>query len=225
MLVRYLFDAGLPLLNLRHAVRSNNVAIINMMWIYMLNFFRATNKNHYAKMCVHVTFTYYKLKDVLRDAFDRRRTASLRGHNGRNVALDFLLERMNLEVATLLGNDVKPERIPEVIRQLNGIRHIRTRALEAFGISSHEIREDHPVTEGDVLALVDHIKRALGFDGNDDATKLFTPRSNNPFRTGTETGDGRSPWTKVRAVEASESTEAYVRRMTRMIPGNDLPTM
>ena len=68
------------------------------------------------------------------DVFDGRRTASLRGHNGRNVALGFLLERMNLEVATLLGNDVKPERIPEVIRQLNGIRQIRTRALERGGL-------------------------------------------------------------------------------------------
>ena len=44
MIVRFLLEAGLPYLTLRHAIRSNEGPVIDVMWQYMLNFFRCTNK-------------------------------------------------------------------------------------------------------------------------------------------------------------------------------------
>ena len=124
MLIHYLFYAGLPLLALRTAVRSNNHDAIDYMWLYMLPMFRAAGKTLYSKLCVHVIHTYYRLKPELRTIFNQHRTASLRGNNGRNVGWDFTLERMNLEVQIMLGNNISEERIPEVIRYVNFTRPI-----------------------------------------------------------------------------------------------------
>ena len=215
--MRYLFDAGLPLLALRNAIRSNNHATIDYMWLYMLNMFRASNKYLYSKMCVHVTHTHQRLLPELKSIWDDKRTASLRGHTGRNVAWDFTLERMNLEVQTLLGNNIVPERIGEVIRVLNGIRHTKDRALDAFGISDGELSEANGIAQTDLLALKEHIRSALGFDGNDDASKLFRKTSTQPFRTGNGT-----PWDMVDAAESNESTQAFVERNLRDCVGSNM---
>ena len=118
-MVRFLFEAGLPYLALRTAIRSNNATMINQMYVYMINPFRATNKVLYAKLCVQSLHTHFILKPELREIWERMRTASLRDHVGRNVGWDFTLERMNLEVATLLGDDISGDRIQEAIRMLN----------------------------------------------------------------------------------------------------------
>ena len=217
MLIYYLFFAGLPLLALRQAIRCNDYDTLNTMWMYMLPIFRATNKNLYAKLCVHVVHTIFRLKPELRDIHNAKRTASLRNHRGRNVGWDFTLERMNLEVATLLGDNVTPERVPEVIRQLNGIRRVKEPALEALGIKPSQLRESKAIADTDVAALATHIKTALGFDGNDDFSKLMQPKAN-PFRT----GDG-TPWGAVEAAEKTQSTGDYVQEKLRDCVGNNMP--
>jgi len=216
MLIYYLFYAGFPLLALRQAVRCNDHATIDTMWAYMLPLFRASGKYLYAKLCVHVAHTIFRLKPALRAIHDAKRTASLRGNQGSNVGWDFTLERMNLEVATLLGNNVTPERVPEVIRTLNGIRRIKAPALEALGIRPSELRESKDIAETDVRVLASHIKAALGFDGNDDFAKL-TMVKGNPFRTGNGT-----PWGDVEASEMSQSTTDYVEEKLRGCVGNNM---
>ena len=213
----YLFFAGLPLLALRNAIRSNSHATIDLMWLYMLNLFRASNKNLYSKMCVHVTHTHQRLKPELKSIWDNKRTASLRGHLGRNVAWDFTLERMNLEVQTQMGNNIKPERINEAIRVLNGIRHTKGCTLDAFGLGDNELSEANGIAKTDVLALVEHIESALGFDGNDDASKLFRKTSSQPFRTSNGT-----PWDMVSDAERDESTQAFVERNLRDCVGSNM---
>ena len=161
--------------------------------------------------------THQRLKPALRGVWDSKRTASLRGHRGRNVGWDFTLERMNLEVQEMLGTNVTPERIPEVIRVLNGIRRVKGPALDAFGIGSSELSEATGIAEADVKALVGHIKSALGFDGNDDAGKLFRNTASQPFRTGSGT-----PWGQVSDAETKESTKGFVERNLRSCVGNDM---
>eukprot|EP00622_Pseudochattonella_farcimen_P002589 FR737552.1.p1 GENE.FR737552.1~~FR737552.1.p1 ORF type:complete len:212 (+),score=8.20 FR737552.1:192-827(+) len=141
ILIHFLFYAGLPYLLLRTAIRNNNAVLINAMYKYMIDPFRSTNKYNYARLCVYSIHMHFILKPALRDIWDRMRTASLRGHTGRNVGWDFTLERMNLEVAQLLGSNISGERIQEVIRQLNGIRHVRGPALDAFGIGDPQGNE------------------------------------------------------------------------------------
>lgn len=217
-MIKFLYEAGLPYLALRKAVRSNNSSVINNMYTYMINFFRATNKVLYAKLCVINIHTLHILKPELRGIWERYRTASLRGHIGHNVGWDFALERMNLEVATILGSHISPERIQESIRQLNGIRHVRSRALDALGIGDDSQSRDYTgILESDIGAFVHTLKEALGFDGNNDFEKLTSAKTNT-FRS-----DGASsPWSRVSEVIAAETTAAYVRRMLERAPRNNI---
>jgi len=217
-MIHFLFEAGLPYLDLRTAVRSNNPTAISQMYTYMINPFRATNKYLYAKLCVQSLHIRFILKPELREIWERMRTASLRGHVGKNVGWDFTLERMNLEVATLLGNDISGERIQEVIRQLNGIRHVRGPALSALGLGDHDdMSEYNGILDSDVAVLVHHLKTALGFDGNNDAAKLTATRGN-PFRSpGSET-----PRSRIARAITNESTRDYTARMVRSAPRSNL---
>ena len=218
IMIRFLFEAGLPYLSFRTAVRSNSAAVINDMYTYMIPIFHATHKYLYAKLCVLCLHTHFIMKPEIRDVWERMRTASLRGHIGRNVGWDFTLERMNLEVATMLGNDVSGDRIQEIIRQLNGIRYVRGPALNALGIGNDsEIHEYHGILDSDVQALVHHLKEALLFDGQNDSAKLFRARRN-VFRS-----DGSvTPWNRIAQAEAKEPISDYVQRMLRLAPRNTM---
>jgi hypothetical protein len=218
MMVNFLFEAGLPYLALRSAIRSNNSTVINDIYIFMINRFRASNKYLYSKLCVMSLHTCYIMKPEIRAIWDKMRTASLRGHVGRNVGWDFTLERMNLEVSMMLGSNISGARIQEVIRQLNGVRHIRSTALSAFGIGDDgDLSEYNGILESDVQQLVRYLKDSFHFDGQNDALKLFIPRGN-PFRS-----DGAvAPWTRLSDCEAHESTREYVTRTMRNAPRNNL---
>ena len=70
--------------------------------------------------------------------------------------------------------------------------------------------------------IVKHIENALGFDGNDDASKLYT-RRHQPFKLTNPHGTSvDTPWGKVSAIERSESTQVYVERMLRGCVGNNM---
>ena len=218
MVIRFLFEAGLPYLALRTAVRANNGATINNFYIYMIDFFRATNKNLYAKLCVHSLHTYHILTPELRAVWNVERTASLRGNRGRNVGWDFVVERMNCEVAEQIGSNISPEHIQDKILQLNGIRQVRERAFSAFGVGDDGATSEYSgILDCDVRAACHHLKTALGFNGDDDANKLSAPKSN-IFRS-----DGSvAPWNRVAAAVAHESTSDYIDRMVRSAPRNNM---
>ena len=93
MMVRFLFEAGLPYLALRTATRSNNHVMISSTYTYMILRYRASNKFYYAKLCIPSLHTQHILKPELREIWNRMRTASLRGHVGRQVGWNFTLER------------------------------------------------------------------------------------------------------------------------------------
>ena len=188
-----MFEAGLPYLALRTAVRSNNGTTINEFYVYMIDIFRATNKHLYAKLCVHCLHMHRILTPELRDLWQQHRTCSLRGHIGRNVGWDFTMERFNQEISNLIGSNISPQRIQEAIRQLNGIRHVRERAFEAFGIGDDSKTNDYSsIIEVDANSVCHHLKTALGLDGNDDSSKLCAIKSN-CFRS----EDSVAPWTRI----------------------------
>ena len=220
ILIHFLFYAGLPYLLLRTAIRNNNAVLINAMYKYMIDPFRSTNKYNYARLCVYSIHMHFILKPALRDIWDRMRTASLRGHTGRNVGWDFTLERMNLEVAQLLGSNISGERIQEVIRQLNGIRHVRGPALDAFGIGDPQGNEYNGINDTDVSIVVGHLRDAFKLDGTNDAGKLCAKKSNF-FKTNDPEWKGL-PWTRIAKVE--ESLGEYAVRMVGTAPQNDLRT-
>ena len=56
---------------------------------------------------------------------------------------------------------------------MNGIRHVRSRALDALGIGDDsQSRDDYRILDSDIGAVVHLFKEALGFDGNHEFEKL-----------------------------------------------------
>jgi hypothetical protein len=154
----------------------------------------------------------------LRDLWQLYRTCSLRGHIGRNVGWDFAMERFNLEVSKLIDSNISPPRIQEAIRQLNGIRHVRERAFEAFDIGDDsEVNESSGVLEVYATSVCHHLKIALGLEWDDDASKLTATKSN-CFRS----EDSVAQWTRLAAAVAKESTSDYIDRMLRCAPRNNM---
>jgi hypothetical protein len=125
---------------------------------------------------------------------------------------------MNLEVATIFGSHISPERIQDSIRRLNGMRHVRSRALDALDIGDDsQSRDDNRILDSDIGAVVHLLKEALGFDGDHDFEKLTDAKAN-VFRS-----DGAlSPWSRVSHVIAAEPTATYVRRVLERAPRNNI---
>ena len=180
----------------------------------MIRNFRATNKYLYSKLCVLSLHTGFIMKPEIRAVWDKMRTASLRGHIGRNVGWDLTIERMNLEVANMFGHNISGKRIQEVIRQLNGIRHVQGAAFSSFGISEDgDLSEYNGILDSDVKQLVQHLKVSFGFNGVNDAAKLFAVHGKKFTLQGAEL-----PWTRIANVEARESLRDYVNRTMRLAP-------
>ena len=69
----------------------------------------------------------------------------------------------------MLGSSISPERIQESIRLLNGIKHVRPRALDAFGMGEDpESRDYSGILESDIAAVAHVLKEALQFDEKND---------------------------------------------------------
>lgn len=129
--IDFLLDFGLPWLQLRQAVRENNHTWIDLMWTYTLHWFRAAGmrgKTNYATLCVYVTFVRHGMVPELARIWTDMRTASLCGHPGRNVAWDFVLERMNRDAKQFVGALRLPGRVSFEQRPGRRARRARARA-------------------------------------------------------------------------------------------------
>jgi hypothetical protein len=170
----------------------------------------------YAKLCVINLHTLNILTPELRAIWERYRTASLREKIGHNVGWDFTFERMNLELSNMLGSNISPERIQESIRLLNGVKYVRPRALEAFGIGEDpESRDYNGILESDIGAVVHALKEEFRFDGNNDFEKLIAPKAN-IFRS----PDAETPWSRIAEVIRNESTDVYISSTLQRVPRN-----
>jgi hypothetical protein len=152
------------------------------------------------------------MKPEIRAVWDKMRTASLRGNIGRHVGWDLTIERMNLEVANMLGHNISGERIQEVIRQLNGIRYVQGAAFSAFGIGEDgDLSEYNGILDSDVKQLVQHLKVSFGFNGVNDAAKLFASmETSSPCRVPNSLGP------------ASQTSKPWNRYATTLIAPCDL---
>ena len=73
--------------------------------------------------------------------WDEARTASLCGHRGRNVAWDFVLERMNREAKQYLGKNPTDEQIAALADVLNTLRHMGPRLEQSMGLRDDDENE------------------------------------------------------------------------------------
>ena len=96
ILVRFLHELLLPWFAVRNAIRCNDHKTLDWTWSYFLPLFRATNKHQYAAYAVQQAATVHMMRSDVRKVWNEHRTASMSGRPGRNVAWDYVLEKMNL---------------------------------------------------------------------------------------------------------------------------------
>ena len=108
--------------------------------------------------------------------------------NRLSITIHLLMQVLSVQRAYL-------ERIQEVIRQLNGIRHVRGPALDAFGIGDPQGNEYNGINDTDVSIVVGHLRDAFKLDGTNDAGKLCAKKSNF-FKTNDPEWKGL-PWTRI----------------------------
>jgi hypothetical protein len=86
----------LTYVELRYAVRNNDVHTVNQIWRSMFPLFKATGKRNYAFLSVYVRFVlkhgHRSVVDVVND-----RLVSLRGFGGHFIGPDTVTEKINLE--------------------------------------------------------------------------------------------------------------------------------
>mgnify|MGYP006114612905 CR=1 FL=1 len=207
VLLRFLFEFALPWLSLRQGIRCNDGSTLDIMWAMALPWFRVCGKTNYAPMAVDVLFVNCALSQTLRSIWQRHRTMSLRGNNGRNIPWDQANEQMNKEVKCGLGTRVARHLIDPFILMLNGIRQIERKLRNVFGVGTtedddadkEEYYTEYCRTElQDVDAIVQALMNKLGTSH----VELFADRSSNPFGTG-------APWDDVANMKAGNAE--YVR--------------
>lgn len=188
MLLRFLFDFGLPWLEFRQSIRRGDSSGMDRMHRLAVNWFRATNKNQYARICIDYVYLLLNLNPTLLGLWSKYRTCSLVGNNGRNIAWDQANEFMNLDVKNMHPGD--PRRIDKVITILNGLRTADSHLRNAVGEARSDPDEYTPVKPHHVQLIVDALKKKLGSSN----AELFppSPLTHQPF------GSNTRPWVRVK---------------------------
>ena len=197
--IHYLFDCGLPWLRLRHAMRANEHATIDLMWIYSLQFFRATNKFWYAIIAVVVTAIRFALAPPFALIWTLKLTASLSRAAGRRVAWDLVNEKLNRafsQTAGALLAQTARERLKQIAGVINAFNWITPRFRRATGQNDKEEGSEynHVTAESnaaDRAVMMDYLRRILG----PDFAALCRPSKVNKFDP--ERHRYQPPWDRV----------------------------
>ena len=187
ILVRLLHEFLLPWFGVRNGIRSNDANYLDWAWRYSIPMFRACNKNLYAAYGVHVTTIVNCMGPAVRAVWHHYRTASLTGRNGRNVAWDYVLEKMNLNFKTYLSSHVTEDRLEKFGVMLNALKHIRKTFDRAWRRVDHDFHDDDGgeythFRPADVDALVCALKDHLGASIEEvEENHLLNGWGKNPF--------------------------------------------
>jgi hypothetical protein len=79
----------------RYAVRNNNINTVNQAWANLWPLFHSTQKTKYTFLSTFVTFTLKHTHQSVLDVLQNR-LVSLRGFNNRHIGPDYLTEKINL---------------------------------------------------------------------------------------------------------------------------------
>ena len=205
ILVRLLHELLLPWFAVRNAIRCNDHEMLDWSRRYFVPLFRATNKHQYAAYGVQQAAAVHMMCPSVRRVWDEHRTASMTGRPGRNVAWDYVLEKMNLSYKQYLCGTITEERLNEFGVMINALRHIRKQFEQAWRHGAGDPDdEDAPgeyshVKDADAKGLVGARKAHLGGtkDEADEKAAAFADADRtNPF-----SGNQRLllPWDKITA--------------------------
>ena len=191
-------------------VRENDSDKIDFMWNLSMLWFRATGKHNYAAMSVNVGLLHELMGGALKRTWRAYRTASFLGRMGRNVAWDYVLERMNRDFKTYLGSAVTKERLNTFAIMLNGLKHVKRMVTNAWNLDHHDPEYEYShVLDQDVHNLVAAMKETLGRSPRE--VERGNQRTN-PFNTNARATS--MPWAKV--ADGLRDHDEYVRRFCTM---------
>lgn len=193
-------------------VRANDEKPINFMWNLSMPWFRATNKTNYAAMTVNVGLLHELMGVTFRKVWSVYRTASFLGRAGRNVAWDYVLERMNRDFKQYLGHHVTEDRLNSFAVMLNGLKHVKRMVSNAWGLDRFDVEYEYThVLPDDVANLVAEMKDTLGHTLRE--VQLRGGPNNNPFRTHARAHT--MPWQHVETT-GKQDLELYIRKHCTM---------
>ena len=194
-----------PWFAVRKGIRCNNHKALDWSWSYFLPLFRATNKNQYAAYAVQQAATVHMMCSDVRKVWNEHRTASMSGRPGRNVAWDYVLEKMNLAFKQYLHDHITEERLHDFGIMINSIKHNRKPFERAWrhGAGDPDDEEDHGeyshVKDAVVKAIADapkdHLEGTVQEIDDKDAAFALAGKQN-PFA---EKKNKVLPWTKIEA--------------------------
>ena len=230
ILVRFLHELLLPWFAVRNAIRCNDHETLDWSWRYFVPLFRATGKHQYAAYGVQQAAAVHMMCPSVRRVWDEHRTASMTGRPGRNVAWDYVLEKMNLSYKQFLCGTITEERLNEFGVMINALKHIRKQFEQAWRHGAGDPDdEDAPgeyshVKDADVKVLVDALKAHLGGtkDEADEKAAAFADADRtNPFAVNQRL---LLPWDKIEKKECptcaltASISRTSLRRSTRGPP-------
>ena len=124
---------------------------------------------------------------AVRKVWDHWHAASMTGRKGRNVAWDYVLEKMNLSFKTCLPSHATEARPLKFGVMINAAKHIRKTFEPAWRRIDHDFHDEEGgeyshVEQADVDRLVKALNDHLGSTpAMVDDIELFSIRGKNPF--------------------------------------------
>ena len=184
VILRFLYEYGLPWLSLRQSIRGRRSANIDLMWRMWLPIFRACGKTLYSTLCVDTTYVSLALHPPLQKIWSQHQTCSLRGNPGRDMAWGQVQEEANNVFKNGLGDGANRSSIDLFITRYNGIRDAEAKMRGILGVPAREFDEDTVIEKADVEKIVAALKSKL------PVNEFFSELSTNPFGSG-------APWENV----------------------------
>ena len=196
-LLYFIFDGALPYLMWRRLIREppNKARRAQLNKIYRLYAWRyvAMNKTNYGPLCFHALYMYENLTEPLQDLWDNIYNASIKGHPGRNVALDHLMEKINRMAKQLVGGSATEDRIAAIVPEINVVAKIENaHDLLTPGNAFNPNQTGKPKLDDDVAAVL-RLFKVMVPQGRMD----LTAKSSKNLLTNQPIQATQTPWSRL----------------------------
>ena len=136
LLYQFMYEDGLPYMTLRNLLRMapslGRRGIIDQFYFYLCQRFRTVNKFLYSMLCVHAQYMKHALHPDLWNVFCHCYAGNLSGNDGRWMALDALMEKINKMAKTMMRGKVTYERIVKVVPTINVLQPVENAYANAL---------------------------------------------------------------------------------------------
>ena len=174
--------------------KENRIMLNKIYRLYAWRY-KAMNKTNYGPLCFHALFIYENLTEPLQDLWCKVYNASMKGHPGRNMGLDALMEKVNRAAKQMLEGAASDERITAILPELNVVHRVELAHDMAFGSHNFNHRKTGlPDLEPDVDVI-----RGLFHTVLPRNSEEWPPESDRNALNDRRVLPGDMPWKKIAA--------------------------